>query len=90
MDIPHFVQHPPSATELETARLLAQGKSVKEIAAIRHLAPTTIETHTKSLRYKFHCPSACGTVCIMIILGYLDTAQLLADLPATWLRYRKR
>lgn len=89
MDIPHFIQHPPSDTEMETARLLAEGHSVKKIAEMRNLSPDTIQTHTKRLRFKFHAKNMQRLMGMLFLFSYLKTSDLIVKLPAAWVKYLK-
>lgn len=45
---------PLTQTETEILKLIAKGKTVKEIAAIRHSSTHTITTHKKNLFRKIH------------------------------------
>ena len=90
MDIPHFIQHPPTKTELETLEHWIKGLSARQIADIRCLAKTTIEGHLQSLRFKFHSTKCSGVLCRMIALGIVRRAQLMKELPQSWLKYVRR
>jgi DNA-binding CsgD family transcriptional regulator len=90
MDIPRFIQSPPSDTEMETARLLAEGYNVKQIAAKRHLARETIQAHTRSLRAKFHVTNMQGLMAQLYLFRFLKLTDLIDKLPATWLKYLKK
>jgi len=89
MDIPCFIQNPPSDTEMETALLMATGNGVKRVSQLRNMAEDSIRGHVKALRYKFH--TDCITVALlrMVALKYLPGEVLLKQLPDGWQQYIK-
>jgi DNA-binding CsgD family transcriptional regulator len=90
METPNFVKHPPNKSEMETIRLIAADKKLKEVADLRFLSMETIKAHTRSLRYKFHCSSITRVVFIMLYLGFLKFSEVAMDIPAGWQVYRQR
>ncbi len=59
-------------TELTFLRLLAEGKSKQEIAAIRHVEPSTIRTHVGNILKKFNEKSVADVVKRLKSLGIFD------------------
>jgi DNA-binding NarL/FixJ family response regulator len=59
-------------TELELLRLLAEGKTQKEITEIRHIAPSTMRTHMANILKKFAEPTAKDVVKRLKRLGIFD------------------
>ena len=86
---PNFIEFPPTKTEMETARLLAIGKTLQQIADIRYLSLETIKDHSRSLRNKFHVDNTRKLINRMIVLDYLPVRILGDDFPPEWLPYCK-
>lgn len=61
-----------SPRELEVLRLLAQDYSVREVAELLGVRPTTIETHRQSLRAKLDLRGAAGMARFAIREGLLE------------------
>lgn len=59
-------------TELSFLKLLAEGKSRQEIAAIRHVEPSTIRTHVGNILKKFDEKSVADVVNRLRTLGIFD------------------
>ena len=59
-------------TELELLRLLAEGKTQKQIAQIRFVAPSTIRTHVANILKKFDEPTVRDVVNRLQKLGIFD------------------
>ncbi len=59
-------------TELELLRLLAEGKTQREIAEIRHVAPSTIRTHVANILKKFNEPTVRDVVNRLRRLGIFN------------------
>lgn len=59
-------------TELSFLKLLAEGKSKQEIAAIRHVEPSTIRTHVGNILKKFDEKSVADVVNRLKALGIFD------------------
>jgi DNA-binding NarL/FixJ family response regulator len=89
MDIPYFIQHPPTETELETARLMLQGMTIKEVGDKRCLGEETIKAHTRSLRFKFHANNMIKTLGRMVKLKFLPDNNFGGELPPDWEKYIK-
>lgn len=59
-------------TELELLRLLAKGKTQREITELRHIAPSTMRTHMANILKKFNEPTARDVVKRLQRLGIFD------------------
>jgi DNA-binding NarL/FixJ family response regulator len=56
----------PSPRELELVRLLAEGKSSKEVAQDLGLSTNTVDTHRRNLIRKFNCNNMIEVVAMFI------------------------
>ncbi len=86
-DEPLFIQKPPSDTLMQTALLLAQGKNVEEIAALRNLSVDAIRTHARLLRTKFETDDITEAVIRMLALNYVHYSLTIDSLPPHWHQY---
>jgi DNA-binding CsgD family transcriptional regulator len=66
-------------TELALLRLLAEGKTQKEIAEIRYVAPSTIRTHVANILKKFDEPTVRDVVRRLKHLGIFEIFSLQVD-----------
>jgi len=70
-----------SRRELEVARLVAQGRTNREIASELFLSPRTVDTHVRNLLRKLDCRSRTEAVGRMAALGLADPAPESAAEP---------
>lgn len=61
----------PSPRELELIRLLAEGKSSKEIAGDLGITTNTVETHRRKIIRKFNCNNMVEVVVLFIRSGWI-------------------
>lgn len=64
-----------TAAETEIVRLIADGKTTKEIAAIKHISFHTVMTHRKNIFRKLQVNSASELVMHAIRKGIIDTLE---------------
>ena len=64
-----------SPRELDVVRLLATGRTDKEIAESLFLSPKTVATHMDSARRKLSVPSRTGLVVAVLEAGLIDTPR---------------
>ena len=84
MDIPHFIQDPPTETEIKTFLEMIKGKTAKEAAAALFIADDTAIGHAKNLRFKYHSTKLILVLVYMVGLGHITREQLMALLPPEW------
>lgn len=66
---------PLTASEVEIVRLIAEGKTTKEIAASRHISFHTVMTHRKNIFRKLKVNNASELVMFAIRSGIIDTIE---------------
>ena len=60
-----------TARELETLRLIARGKSVRQIAALLGISPHTVRAYAKGVHRKLECGTSAQAVGKAIELGLI-------------------
>jgi DNA-binding NarL/FixJ family response regulator len=66
---------PLTTSEVEIVRLIAEGKTTKEIAAARHISFHTVMTHRKNIFRKLKVNNASELVMFAIRSGIIDTIE---------------
>ncbi len=70
-----FQSSPLTITEREILKLVAQGKTTKEIAAVRHLSVYTVMTHRKNIFRKLEVNNVYEATKYALRAGIIDTAE---------------
>jgi DNA-binding NarL/FixJ family response regulator len=56
-----------SETQCLVALLFSAGLSVKEIASLRDISPSTVNNTLSTVKEKFELPSLCGVRCVIML-----------------------
>jgi DNA-binding NarL/FixJ family response regulator len=67
----HYSQEPPSAREVDVLRLVAHGRSNREIAAILSVTEATVKSHMSNVLRKLHADDRAHAIALAAQRGFI-------------------